>query len=292
MTLHRGEVMKKLSITLFFSAFMFLAAFVGAADIATGLSDGLIVAGEPPINGYAIDCHIRVLEFVLGTRMTVSQKETFMNAMVKECETMSKEDRESFLQVVELVDSLSQLGEEDREEIRQDLEKDFMEGAVELNDDTAAQQFLKLKNESFKLLVEQADYNVTNQSIEALAEYLAFIAQPDQPIWPDAKTIDAIKVRVKAGFASLSVDERNALDDFQLTWFLIRAAWQGTSDAAKKDAWRKSFAAVALKSGEAPEVAKIKTAISTEVYGDLLDSATQMGVAALEWSASTSIRIW
>jgi len=284
--------MKKLSITLLFSAFMFVAAFVGAADMATGLSDGLIVAGEPPIHGYAIDCHIRVLEFVLGTRMTIAQKDAFMNAMVKECETMSKEDREDFLQVIELADSLSQLGAEDQESIRQDLEKDFMEGAVELNDDAAAQQFLALKNESFKLLVDQVDFNVTNQSVEALAEYLAFVAQPDQPVWPDAKTIDSIKVRVKAGFASLTADERNALDDFQLTWYLIRAAWQGTADAAKKDAWRKSFAAVGLKSGEAPEVAKIKTAISTEVYGDLLDSATQMGVAPLEWSASTSIRIW
>ncbi|MDD3146454.1 MAG: hypothetical protein PHD82_04050 [Candidatus Riflebacteria bacterium] len=284
--------MKRLSIAFFFVAFVFMAAFVGAADITNGLSDGILVAGEPPVDGYAIDCHIRVLEFVLGTRMTIAQKQTFMNAMLQEYETMGKEDRNNFLQVVELVDSLSQLSPEDQEMIRQDLEKDFVDGAVELNDDAAAQHFMKLKNESFGLLVDQTDYNVSNQSVEALAEYLAFIAQPEQPLWPDNQALDAIKVRVKAGFASFSDEERNALDDFQLSWYLIRAAWQGTADASKKDAWRKSFAAVGLKSGEAPEVAKIRAALSTDVYADLLDTATSMGIAPLEWSASTSIRVW
>ncbi len=292
MTLNKGEVMKKLSIALLFTAFIFAAAFGWAADISSGISDDVIAAGDPPITGYAVDCHIRILEFILGTRMTVAQKELFLVAIKEESAAMSREDRENFLQAVELADSLSQLDEENREIIRSDLEKDFMASAGELDEDPAGQQFLKLKNESFKLVVEQAEANVTNQSVEALAEYLAFIAQPDKPVWPDAAALEAIKVRVKAGFASFSDDERNALDDFQLTWYLIRAAWQGTADAAKKEAWSKSFAAVGLKAGEAPEVAKIKAAISTDVYADMLDTATQMGIGPLEWSASTTARIW
>lgn len=284
--------MKKKSVVFLFVAFLFLVSFAGAADINIGLNDEVIVAGDPSLTGYAFDCHIRVLEFVLGTRMTVSQKGNFLEAVKKEYADMDREDRENFLMVVELVDSLSQLEEEDQESIRRDLEKDFQASASGLTDDSAAQQYARLQNESFKLVVDQADYNVTNQSVEALAEYLAFIAQPENPIWPDEKTNDAIKVRVKAGFASFNDEERAALDDFQLSWYLIRAAWQGTEDKAKKDAWRKKFAGVGLQAGEIPEVAKIKAAVSTDVYGDLLDTATRMGVGPLEWSASTSIKVW
>ena len=284
--------MKKFSVALLFVTFLLLAANVGAADINSGLNDEVIVAGDPPLTGYAFDCHIRILEFVLGTRMTVAQKGNFLEAVKKEYATMDKEDRENFLMVVELVDSLSQLDEEDQEPIRRDLEKDFQASAVELTDDAAAQQYAKLQNESFKLVVDQTDYNVTNQSVEALAEYLAFISQPDNPAWPDEKVNDAIKVRVKAGFASFNEEERNALDDFQLSWYLIRAAWQGTTDSAKKDAWRKKFAKLGLKAGEIPEVAKIKAAVSTDIYGDLLDTATRLGIEPLEWSASTSIKVW
>lgn len=284
--------MKKLSISLLFSVFLFLAAIAGAADVNTGIADDIVIAGDPPITGYAIDCHNRILEFVLGTRMTVAQKESFLKAIEAESAAMTREDRENFLQAVELADSLSQLDPENQELIRKDLETDFMASAVELTDDAAAQQFLKLKNDSFKLVVDQVEANVTNQSVEALAEYLAFITQPDSPVWPDSKALEAIKVRVRAGFASFQEDERNALDDFQLSWYLIRAGWQGTSDAAKKDAWRKAFASVGLKAGQTPEVAQIKAAISTEIYGDILDAATQMGTGALEWSASTTQKIW
>ncbi|GAB1351524.1 hypothetical protein MASR1M12_02540 [Erysipelotrichia bacterium] len=284
--------MKRLSITFLVTFCMFLTVFAGAADVNTGLNDDVIVAGEPPVTGYVIDCHNRILEFVLGTRMTVAQKEAFLNAITAEVSGMAREDRDNFVQVIELVDSLSQLGEEDQEEIRQDLEKDFLESAAALTDDAAAKQFLALKNDSFKLVVDQAEFNVTNQSVEALSEYLAFVANPEKPVWPDAKAIDAIKIRVKAGFAALKDEERQALDDFQLTWYLIRAAWQGTADVAKKDAWRKGFAALGLKAGEVPEVNQIKAAISTDVYGDMLDAATQMGVEPLEWSASTTQKIW
>lgn len=289
-----GEVMKKRNVALFLAvAFMLvLSTFAGAADITTGINDEVVVAGEPPVSGYAVDCHIRLLEFVLGTRMTVAQKETFLKAIKDECAQMNQEDRESFLQAIELVDSMAEMDAEQHETVRKVLEKDFQEGAAELTDDPAAQQYLKLQNESFKPAIEQKNYNVTNQSLEAFAEYLAFIAQPDQPTWFDAKTIDAINVRVKAGFAAFSEDERQALDDFQLTWYLIRAAWQGVADAAKKDAWRKSFAAIGVKAGETPDSDKIKAALSTDVYADLLDEATRLGIKPLEWSASTTIRIW
>lgn len=286
--------MKKYLVALFLvvSCMLTLASYAGAADINPGINDDVVVAGEPPISGYAVDCHIRLLEFVLGTRMTVAQKESFLTAIKDECSQMGKDDRENFMQAIELVDSMAEMDAEQHETVRKVLEKDFQEGAATLTDDPAAQQYLKLQNDSFKLAIEQKNYNVTNQSLDAFAEYLAFIAQPDKPIWPDAKAVDAINVRIKAGFAAFTEDERQALDDFQLTWFMVRAAWQGTTDAAKKDAWRKSFAAVGLKAGETPDSDKIKAALSTDVYADLLDGATIMGIQPLEWSASTTIRIW
>lgn len=46
--------------------------------------------------------------------------------------------------------------------------KDFLKSAAALIDDAAAKQFLALKNDSFKLVVDQVEFNVTNQSVEAL----------------------------------------------------------------------------------------------------------------------------
>jgi len=100
--------MKRLSIAFLVTFCMFLTAFAGAADVNTGLNDDIIVAGEPPVTGYVIDCHNRILEFVLGTRMTVAQKEAFLNAITAEVSTMTREDRDNFVQVINwLIHSLS-----------------------------------------------------------------------------------------------------------------------------------------------------------------------------------------
>ena len=73
---------------------------------------------------------------------------------------------------------------------------------------------------------------------------------------------------------------------------MIRAAWQGCKDDAKKEAWRKAFNSLALKSKEVPDVKKIKALLSTDIYGDLLDECHKLGVETLEWSAATSFKVW
>ncbi|NCB38696.1 MAG: hypothetical protein EOM80_07995 [Erysipelotrichia bacterium] len=279
------------SLFALFTGYSVIAAETTATATISAVNN-IVVAGEPPITEYAVDCHIRILEFVLGTRMTVKQKNDFLAAIKKECAEMTTEEKNGFLEAVELVDTMAEMDAKQLETVQKVLAKDFQESATDTEDDPAAQLYLQLQNESFKTIIGQENSGITRQSFDAFAEYLAFAAQPDNPVWFASDNLEKLEVFIKTNFASLTDDEKAALEDFQLTWHMIRAAWQGTSDTKKKTAWNKSLAACGLKTAELPELNKLKAALSTDVYADLLDEATKLGVAPLEWSASTTFRIW
>ncbi len=77
--------MKKIML-LCFSIFLCVLSFsvAKAADINNGLNDQVVVSGFPEITGEAVDGHIRIIEFILGTRMTLKQKEVFFEAIKNE----------------------------------------------------------------------------------------------------------------------------------------------------------------------------------------------------------------
>ena len=286
--------MKKLSIMILFIAFI-LSCFapVYSADINNGINDKFFGETNPVITGKSVDSQIRIMEFVVGTRMTVAQKQVFVKAIIDESKNMDEEQLNDFLDVVGLAESLNKLSNNDAEPVRQLLEKDFDATVVALEgqNDLAAMQYKKLKDNLAKIVVENKEIKVTRQSVEALSEYLAFIANPSNPVWPSELTVDATAMRIRTGFAKFSDDEKSALEDFQLTWYLIRAAWQ-TADAKQKAAWQKEFAKLGLKPGADVTSANIKAAINTEIYADLLDFATQAGIEPIEWSAKTTALIW
>ncbi len=277
-------------IVLFQMVFGVLA--LGAADINSGLNDGVVSQGVPVITGEAIDGHIRIIEFILGTRMTVAQKQGFFKAIKEEVAGMDFEDRENFVSVIDLVKSLSLLDEEQHEPIRRMLEQDYNLSARELVNDPSAALYNRLQRETSKPVIIQSGIFVTRQSIEAFAEYLAFIARPDNPILPNERALDMIQTRVKVAFASLEEDERSSLENFHLTWYLIRAAWQNVKNVEQKNAWKAAFTKIGIRPGSVPDVIKIRRALDVDLYADLLDMATMNGVEAMEWSRGTKVRVW
>ena len=266
---------------------------VNAADVNNGLNDQIVSQTTPAITGKAVDGQIRVLEFVLGSRMTLAQKQVFVKAIIDESKTMTTDQLEDFLGVNELVDSLNKLNRQDAEPVRELLEKDFLmtAKALEKQKDLAATQFLKFKENLEKRVVSFGNTNVTRQSIEAFAEYLAFIANTKNPIWPNELSTNATAMRVRTNFAKYTEDEREALEDFQLTWYLIRAAWQ-TANAKQKEVWQKNFNKIGLKPGADVTSDNIKAALDIDIYADMLDFATKNGIEAIEWSPKTTAYIW
>lgn len=286
--------MKKLNIMFLFVAFIFTCfAPLYSADVNNGLNDKFIGETSPAITGQSVDCHIRVLEFVLGTRMTVTQKQVFVKAIIDETRNMDSEQIYEFLNVVGLADSLNKLSANDSEPIKQLLQKDFEAtvAALQGENDLAANQYTKLKNNLSKTVVGDKNVTVSRQSIEALAEYLAFVANTQNPIWPNDISIEATAMRVRTGFDGYTQEEKEALEDFQLTWYLIRAAWQ-TADSNQKILWQNEFNKLGLKPGIDATSANIKAAINIEVYGDMLDFATKSGIEPIEWSTKTNAHIW
>lgn len=277
---------KRAVVTLLMAVAVFVLPFVAVA------SNDIIVAGEPPITAHSVDCHIRLLEFVLQTRMTVSQKEKFLAAIKEECAQMSKQERQDFLEAVELVDGMAEMDEEQQGTVMKVLEKDFQESATDLPDDPAAQLFLGLQNESFRMIIEYGESGITRQALDAFAEYVAFLANPDQPVWFDASASAVIEKHIIQNFNNLKEEHKDGLEDFHLTWFMIRAAWQGTADVKKKDGWRKRFAAVGIKSGEIPDIKKLAAVLVTDFYADLLDECAKLGVETFEWSSGTTFKVW
>lgn len=282
--------MKKITLCLF----ALILSFTGisyAADVNNGINDSVVVSGTPAITGEAVDCQLRLIEFALETRLTISQKNTFLKAIKAEGITMDSEARADFLEAVSLVDSLNQLEVEDQEEIRAMLQEDFKKTSIETKGDPAADLYRYVLTDSNVSVIKIGEVNVTKQAVEAFAEYLAFLADTANPTWYNKRDIAIIETKVKTAYASLSDEERETLENFHYTWYLVRAAWQSAS-AAVRIAWQRQFKTVGIKPANVPSVNNIKAALNVKIYGDLLDKATIDGIEPIEWSPKTKIRVW
>jgi hypothetical protein len=240
----------------------------------------------------AAQCHIGLIEFVLGTRLTVAQKDTFLEAIKTECATMSKQDKNNFLSACELVDSMQSMDQNGLNAVKAILQKDFEESAASLPDDPAAVLYLKIKKENSQPAIRVDDQLISSQSIAALVEYLEFVNDPysDTSFGPDA--IEKIKQSIKMNYNKLSEPEKAVLDDFQLTWYMIRAGWQKTNNQVLKHSWQNAFKAVNLQAPVAPEFTKIKACLDADLYGQMLDKAAKSGVQPGEWVSGGALEIW
>ena len=257
----------------------------------TSYADAVVVPGNPPITQLAVDTHIRLIEFVLKTRLTVWQKNSFQRAIRKECQSMPEGARKDFLEALELVKEMKDMTAQQHEIVRKVLEKDYQESAVSLPADPAAKLYLNLQKASLKMVAEDKESGVSLQSFEALIEYLGFVASPDKPKKIGKRQKEAIKSLLKDAYPNLTEDEKSTLDDFQLTWHVIRGAWAG-ADVSRKNMWKLKFASCRLNIDQKIELKDLKTCISTDTFGELIDEAFKLGVSPVEWSQLPKFRVW
>lgn len=262
------------------------AAFSAASD-----TSAVIVPGTPPITQYAIDCHIKTLEFVLKTRMTVNQKNAFFRAIKRECKKMEKEDRENFLEVIELIKSMTDMDDRQREVVRRVLEQDFNESAQSTPDDPASKLFLVLYKESNRPVVKDKENVVPEQAFDSFVEYLSFLQDPDGSMRVSKKLKQNVLAALKKNFEKLDSDSQQTLSEFQFTWYMIRAAWQ-YAEERKKIEWRKNFKKCGIRLDKAFTFSELKKALNPDVYGQMLDDAVKMKIDSVEWSQPSKFRVW
>jgi hypothetical protein len=279
-----GRPMRK-----FISLFLVFAFLIGSAGFA---GEKVIVPGNPPITMKAVFCHMRLIEFVLETRLTVAQKDRFLDAIKKECAQMPEQDRNNFLSACELVDSMALMEPAGHEAVKFVLKQDFESSAKSLPDDPAAVLYLELQQKAASEAVKVKDHIITRQSLAAFIEYLEFIANPENPQKFSEKTASAVKKSLADNILKLGEAEQAVLDDFQLTWFMIRAGWQKMTDQARKAALKKSFKDIGLNEYNAFELTKLSRVLSSETYADLLDEAARQGIEPAGWSADSSADLW
>lgn len=274
------------SLIKFFVALMLLVTSISMA------ADVVIVPGNPPITMNAAHCHMRLIEFVLGTRLTVAQKDTFLKAIARECSQMPEQDKINFLSACELVDSMKTMESAGHEAVKFVLKKDFEDTAKGLPGDPAAVLFLELEKENSSTAIQIGENIITKQSLAALIEYLEFVAEPYNPEPLSESAVASVKKILEKSFLKLSEDEQATLDDFQLTWYMLRAAWQGTTDEVKLEKWAKSFISVGIKPTQAPDFTQLKACLSSTLYADLLDEAAKLGAEPSEWSVGNNLNVW
>ncbi len=124
--------MKKIFSAIFF-LFVFFLPFPGFCQN----SSQVVVEGDPPITMEAVKSHIRLMEFVLSTRLTTNQKNLFLGYVKEECKGMDKQSRSEFLQGMELFQSLSTMPSDQVTSVREVLRADFEQSADEVEEDPA-----------------------------------------------------------------------------------------------------------------------------------------------------------
>jgi hypothetical protein len=257
-----------------------------------GAVDEIIVGGRPPITMKAVDCHIRLIEFVLDTRLTVAQKDAFLNAIKNECAQMPPADRNNFLSACELVDSMSEMEANGHQAVKFVLQKDFADSATSLPEDPAAVLYLQVDKDGRQPAISVNNNIITEQSLAAFIEYLEFLADHKRSVSFSRATKGRIKGTLQRYYQSLKEVEQACLDDFQLTWYMIRAGWQLTDDFIKKQRWQSAIEKAEISENNSYEFEKIRAALNPEVYGEMLDAAARAGAEPLEWVATNSLNIW
>ncbi|NLM16315.1 MAG: hypothetical protein GX221_01170 [Candidatus Riflebacteria bacterium] len=293
MRAHKTYKLISIPAALLLMISLFLASPVLAVNMITGISpDEIIVSTKPPVTGKIADAHVRLIEFMLQTRMTIAQKLVLFRGMNAECPNMTPEEFADFASAPELLQGISEIIDSEIEAVRRMLLEEYIQAALDSPDDQVAKVFVQLNRDDDRKLIVREDLNITYQAANAFIEYLAFLANPDAPKWYNEKDAESIRMRLQVGFAGFSEDEQYALEDFELSWFLIRAAWQDPANQNFKNAWRKEFSSVNIIPGRLPSPAQLRKALSIDIYSDLLDRAVMSGVDPIEFSMTSKRMVW
>lgn len=287
--------------TALFAAFVVSALPLLAADPvpARPSPSDTVVAGDPPIKMSTIENHLRLMEFVLGTRFTSAQKDRFFELVKKEGAEIGKEDRVEFLSADDLVATMSAMSDFQRTFIADMLRSDFEGTAAEDPSDPAAQLFAGLAGAVDKEIARVGSHSLTLQSLEALIEFLGVCRgypQAPKPLSDEEK--DRLLRLLAAEFGKLSEPVRAALSGFDHRWYLLRTALAG-SPAEKVTAWKSALVAPFTASGQSPasgtpvfDGVPLDTLIQPNLYQEMASAAIALGENPHGWTATPTVHAW
>ncbi|NLI77589.1 MAG: hypothetical protein GX442_14275 [Candidatus Riflebacteria bacterium] len=261
-----------------------LAALIAATGLAAAgappAPTEVIVPGTPPLTFLDVANHVRLLELVVGHRATRAQQDRFLEAVRQAGRAKDPRAREALVQARELVQSMAGMGDGERATVRRLLHEDFTATARTDEADPAARLFLELQDKSARILVGTGTSSMSEQAVDAFAEYLAGSGGKGKPAaWNAARTKQLI-AGLTALWPRLPAPARAALAAFDQTWYLMRAA-------------PVAHPAVARPAGP-PDLgpADLEPLIRPEVWQQQASAAAALGQTAAGWPADPSNIVW
>ncbi|MFZ2960736.1 MAG: hypothetical protein WA705_27975 [Candidatus Ozemobacteraceae bacterium] len=269
------------------------SATPAASTPGSAQSDEPVVKGEPVIGMNTVRNHLRLMEFVLGTRFTTSQKEKFLASVKTECADMERANRLEFLSANELVASMATMKANQLDAVKCVLQADFEESAKEDASDPAAQLYLSLEGALGSAAAGTGSFTVTLQALEAFDEFLGFVrGLPQAPKALTTGERDTLMKTLVAHFEELTEDKKAALTGFDRRWHLFKAAFLGSSND-KVESWKKDLS---KPLGEKGSVAFDKTFLGSVIQPTLWKEISDAGIALGEtesgWATSSTVSVW
>ena len=275
-------------VSLFFGLFL-------TGLLAAQTADSVCVQGEPPIMMNTIKNHIKLFEFILQTRLTTKQKTAFRETVAKEGLGMDKEAREEFIQADPLVASLPAMTPEQKTAVRDILRADYEESADNASeDDPAAAFFNTIVKDTQKKVAETPTCAFTMQALNAFVEYLEFSrGLPEAPKPLSEAEREALTKSLTNGFKDLPDSLKNALNNFERTWHVIKTAWTGDSSKRPED-WKKQLQApfAASPTVNLFDEKWLPKAIQPTLWDQMATAAALLGETETDWAATSAVEIW
>lgn len=257
-------------------------------------TEPVLVQGDPPITLEVAKAHIRLMEFVLATRLTTKQKDVFIDLVKKECAEMDRSERGEFIQAMDLLNSMLPMSGPQLDSVREILRADFEQSADEVGDDPAAKLFFEVTGATQKKIAESPNFALSTQAFAAFVEYLEFCkGLPQSP----APLSDADKAKLQksleSGFNALSDPLKATLSGFDRTWHVIKAAWKEAGSEARGK-WQKSLQQPLSASGSTPlfESAWLGAGIQPGLWQEMASAAFLLGESETAWIATKPVDVW
>ena len=204
--------------------------------------------GSPLIQA-DVDIYGGLLAWAFGTRLNEGQKTVVRDALVEFWPQATAEVVGMFDQGVRsMPDMVPKLGEQEREQLRQNFAGVFVQTAQGMPGHPLAQVILAVSGSARNVLAGAGTPNeLTQQDVDALLEYLSFQAQVQggQPILITPEQHAAFTQQTVAHFNAAPDEEKQTLAQMDVTWGRMRAYW-AAAEAAQQQAlaqqWQQAYA--------------------------------------------------
>jgi hypothetical protein len=275
---------------------LWLGLFLTGAGIlgATDEFSQIVVDGKPPITFSGVMAHIRLIEFVLNTRLTTAQKNTFRDTIVREITDMNEQDRKDFLQAEQLLGSMRSMKEFELKAVYDVLRADYEDSAGTDPEDHSGRLFLEVMKNHQDHLAEGNNAVFSRQALLAFFEYLEMLASaaPSLREIPAQQATD-VENAFQKNFPLLSETDQETLNAFDRRWHVIKAAWAG-ADAGRRQNWLPTLTAPFIATPALDLNAKefLEKVAGTATWKEMASFAATLGETETGYYATPSLVVW